>query len=352
MKTWNRNMLRTHFLILSMKVLPVLSATLLLFQMSCTSDRGEHPSLGLGLTVAELRCEYTEDPLGLDAEKPRFSWTLTSYQRGQVQSAYQILVASSEKKLLADKGDRWDSGKKVSDQSVHVTYEGEALASAEQCWWKVRVWDKDGNASDYSSPAKFEMGLLEQDDWQGQWIGADKSITSPLLRKDLKIKKKIKKARAYISGVGWYELYINGEKVGDHVLDPAHTEYHKHILYATYDVTDLLVQGENAMGVMLGNGWFSEPDHYKYGDSPRLRMQLNIEHADGSTTSLSTDDTWKISGGPVVYNDIFGGETYDARLSRGVVRLPGIADKTDNAGDTDNPSPALLQHAFNRCPGT
>jgi len=285
----------------------------------------------LGLSVAEPSCEYAEDPLGLDTEQPRFSWMLTSYQRGQVQTAYQILVASSEKNLQKDKGDKWDSGKQDSDQSVHVTYEGDALESSEQCWWKVRVWDKDGKASDYSNPSKFEMGLLEQDDWQGLWIGDDKSNASPLLRKDFTIKKNIKQARAYISGLGWYELYINGGKVGDHVLDPAHTEYHKHILYATYDVTDLLMQGENAMGVILGNGFLSEPDHYRYGDSPRLRMQLNIEHSDGSTTSLVSDDTWKVSGGPVVYNDIFGGETYDARLEQ-----PGWAETGFDDGHWDN----------------
>lgn len=265
----------------------------------------------------QLRSEYAVDPLGVDVARPRFSWLLESSERGQMQSAYQVLVASSEQKLQADVGDKWDSGQVASDRSVNVPYEGSPLASGEKCWWKVRVWDVEGAMSTYSGPATFEMGLLNKDDWEGEWVGADLSISAPLLRQEFEITGEVKAARAYISGLGWYELYLNGEKVGDHVLDPATTDYAKRVLYATYDVTDRLSEGLNAVGVMLGNGWYSEPGWEKpYGDSPRLLMQMNIELADGSGMSLASDGTWRVSSGPITRNDLYGGETYDARLEK------------------------------------
>ena len=268
------------------------------------------------LTPVALTCEYAAGPLGVDAPQPRFGWVLESNLRGQMQSAYQVLVASSEEKLRANVGDKWDSGKVVSFQSVNVAYRGKALASGEKRWWKVRVWDGGGKASPFSKPATFEMGLLKKSDWQGKWIGAGKEISSPLLRKTFEIASKVKRARVYVSGLGWYELYINGRKVGDHVLDPATTDYHKRTLYVTYDVTDRLREGPNAVGVMLGNGWYCEPGRRKYGDSPRLLLQMHVEFTDGSATSIKTDQTWKTSGGPITRNDIYGGETYDARLEK------------------------------------
>ena len=268
------------------------------------------------IAADELRCEYGINPIGVDARQPRFSWVLKSRQRGQHQSAYRILVASSKDKLAHGIGDKWDSGRVMSDQSVNIPYKGSPLSSAERCYWKARCWDKNGWPGTYSKPATFEMGLLKQSDWQGKWIGAEKSISAPLLRKEFEIAKKVKRARAYISGPGWSELYINGRKVGDNVLDPATTEYHKHMLYVTHDVTDMLKKGRNAIGVMLGNGWYSEPGRQVYGDSPRLLMQMDIELTDGSTTSIKTDQAWKASGGPITRNDIWGGETYDARLGK------------------------------------
>jgi len=264
------------------------------------------------ITTLGLTCEYVTDPLGVDVPSPRLSWILESDQRGQMQSAYQILVASSEDKLNANVGDRWDSGKAVSNQSVNVAYEGTDLTSGERYCWKVRCWDKDDNAGAYSDPAVFEIGLLEKSDWEGEWIGTDASISAPLLRKEFEIDKEVRSARIYISGLGWYELYINGQRVGDHVLDPATTDYAKHVLYVTYDVTEMLSSGLNAIGAMLGNGWYSEPGHNKYGDSPRLLMQMNVKLADGSIMKISTDRTWKTSDGPITSNDLYCGETYNA----------------------------------------
>ena len=213
-----------------------------------------------GVTVEKLRCEYLDNPLGIDTPQPRLSWVLESGQRAQAQTAYQVLVASSEALLKANTGDLWDTGTVTSDQTLHVAYAGKALSSCQRCYWKVRVWDKDGKASAYSRPANWEMGLLSPQDWQGQWIGQTTDTNSqpaPLLRRAFPVNGKIKQARAYICGLGYYELHINGKKIGDHLLDPGYTRYDKRALYVTYDVTDNLRRGKNAVGVILGNGWYN-----------------------------------------------------------------------------------------------
>ena len=323
----------------------------------------------LGVTPVQLKCEYAVNPLGIDVAQPRFNWVLSSSRRGQMQSAYQILVASSEENLSQNIADLWDSGKVVSEQSVNVIYKGSALKSGQKCWWKVRCWNKPGEdgmyvtptyhgmetleamrqerPSAYSAPATFEMGLLKQSDWQGNWIGADKTISSPLLRKEFTLEKEVKRVRVYISGLGYYELYLNGEKVGNHVLDPGTTYYNNdqpidlgsRVLYVTYDVTDRLRTGGNAVGVMLGHGWYSaeddippSPSHREpYSDRPRLILQMNIEFADGECMSIrslatSDTDTWKTSAGPITYNDYCNGETYDARLEKPGWDTPGYDD--------------------------
>jgi len=200
------------------------------------------------------------------------------------------------------------------------------------------VWDKDDNPGPWSNVATFEMGLLKNGDWQGMWIGADTSISAPLLRKEFIVNKKIKWARVYISGLGYYELYINGKKVGDHVLDPGTTYYnkdqpfelHSRVLYATYDVSDYLKIGKNVAGVMLGNGWYSSDEEpigrEPYGDRPKLILQMNIEFTDDENVSIVTDNTWKTSSGPIISNDICGGETYDARLEKPGWDTPGYDD--------------------------
>jgi len=325
----------------------------------------------MGVAPVQLKCEYAINPLGIDVAQPRFNWELQSHRRGQMQSAYQILVASSEEKLKQNFADLWDSGKVLSSRSVNIAYNGKALASGQKCWWKVRCWNKPSDdgidmlkpfhdakvleelqtemPSSYSEPATFEMGLLKESDWQGKWIGADKTISSPLLRKEFTLEKAVKRARVYISGLGYYELYINGEKVGNHVLDPGTTYYNNdqpidlgsRVLYVTYDVTDHLQTGGNAIGVMLGHGWYSaeddippSPSHREpYGDRPRLMLQMNIELVDGDSVSIATrilansaTDTWKTSAGPITYNDYCNGETYDAQLEKPGWDTPGYDD--------------------------
>ncbi len=289
------------------------------------------------MKVVDLTCEYDVNPLGIDAAQPRFSWKLESAERAQAQSAYQILVASSPEKLAADEGDKWDSGRVESDRSVNVPYEGGSLASAEQCCWKVKVWpalsgvegDKDGAETGWSEPATFEMGLLDAGDWGGVWIAAATEISGPLFRKEFAADKQVTRARITICGLGWHELRLNGEKVGDRLLDPAPTWYDNvfpfklgsRALYVTHDVTDLLASGANAVGVMLGHGWYSSDDGHPAGRQPFahhpiLRLQMNIEFADGETMSIATDESWTTSAGPITANEIVVGEQYDAQLEQ------------------------------------
>jgi alpha-L-rhamnosidase len=290
----------------------------------------------------QLKCEHLTNPLGIEAVQPRLSWVLESGQRGQAQTAYQILVASSQEKLGANNGDKWDSGKIASDNSVEVSYPGNTLVSTERCYWKVRVWDKDGRSGAYSEASFFEMGLLRQSDWHGKWIGSKKGISSPLLRKEFRLEKTVKRARVYISGLGYHELYINGSRVGDYVLEPASTYYtndqafklSSRVLYLGYDVTDLLRAGPNVIGVMLGNGWYSAeadvasepPGRASYSDRPGLILQMNMDFADARSISLNTDENWTAASGPISYNDLSHGETYDARLEQPGWNKPGFDD--------------------------
>jgi alpha-L-rhamnosidase len=298
-----------------------------------------------------LLCEYIANPLGIDVTLPRFSWVLTHLGRGQLQSAYQVLVARKREYLDTDNGDMWDSGKATSGKSVNVPYAGTLLESRKMYYWKVRVWDKDGKVSPWSKTATFEMGLLKPDDWEGKWIKGGN-----LLRKEFTVGKDIEQARAYICGLGYYELRINGEKVGDHVLDPGWTDYEKRALYVTYDLINYLKGNENAVGVMLGNGRYSPPDKVsnknltpplkKYGHSPVLILQIHIHFTDGSSIRVVTDETWKTVQGPIVRDDIYDGETYDARLEREGWDAPNFDDANWNSATVvDAPGGKLISQA-------
>ena len=244
----------------------------------------------------DLTCDYASNTINIHTPRPRFGWQLASDRRGQSQSVYQVLVASSSEHLLAGHGDKWDSGKVASNSSGNAPYTGSDLSSDENCWWQVRAWDQHGRPSAYSQHPSFTMGLLNASDWAGGWIGAHTVIASPLLRKTFDLDRPIKRARLHISGHGWYELYLNGRRVGDHVLDPATSDYTQRVLYVTYDVPAQLQQGANAVGAVLGNGWYSEPGwKHRYGDSPRLRMQLNVEFSAGSATA-ALRRRWPVAG--------------------------------------------------------
>ncbi len=302
------------------------------------------------MLVVQLRTEHLIEPIGIERSHPRFRWLLESKERSQLQTGYQILVASSLEKLEANRADKWDSGKVTSDNSVEVVYAGAELASGERCYWKIRAWDRNGKPTEYSAPSFFEMGLHKPTDWQGKWIAAKKGVSSPIFRREINVNGSVRRALVYIAGVGYYELYINGKKVGDRVLEPAHTYYNNdqpfhlgsRVLYATYDVTSYLQAGKNAFGVMLGNGWYSADSavasavgRTPYGDRPRLLMQANIELDGGQKVTITSDPEWKVSPGPVTYNDFFHGETYDARLEQ-----PGWNNVGFNDSSWENPSVA------------
>ena len=324
--------------------------------------------------VEKLRCEYLADPLGLDVTSPRLSWAISSDKRGEKQTAYQVLVASSEKQLAADKGDLWDSGKVSSDESSQIVYAGGKLSSREGCFWKVRVWDASGKSGPWSAVGQWHMGLLETSDWTAKWItaetppaplagdlvikravyeavensgeadvtaalarhvkanrlnvtvnnrtlGADpaqniskrlrvdyelggKAFTREIsenerlvipdefagvryIRKSFALKAPVLRAVLYASALGLYEVRLNGQRVGDHVLAPDWTDYRKRVRYQAYDVTTLLKQGDNAVGALLANGWFSgrigNGANQFFGKVPALLTQLEVTYADGST---------------------------------------------------------------------
>jgi len=269
------------------------------------------------LPPRNLRTEYLSNPLGIDVLQPRFAWVLEHSARDEMQTAYQVLVATRAESLARDEGDQWDSGKVASQNSVQVEYKGKPLLSGQTYYWKARYWDKEGNASTYSEPARFEMGLLSREEWKGQWIeGANQ------LRTEFELPENVVRARAYVSGLGYYELRLNGEKVGRSVLDPAWTTYDKRILYTTYDVTRRLQRGRNAVGVLLGHGWYGHP---------ALLLQMNIELADGKTVSVASGPSWKVKAGPITSDSLYDGETYDARLETPGWDRPGFDDSSWSA---------------------
>ena len=357
------------------------------------------------VTSTNLRCEYLTNPLGIDAGSPRLSWILSSDQRGEQQTAYQILVASSLDQINADAGDLWDSGKVVSDESSQVAYAGKALVSRESCFWKVRAWDRDGHSGRWSPVAHWQMGLLEPVDWSAKWIapavpvaisnapliikratyeavaegpaadvtaalknhieqgrlkmvvnnktmgvdpaynvvkrlrvdyeyagqlfqkevdenqtlmlpGASSSL--PYLRKSFELKSPVQRAMLYVTALGLYEVHINGQRVGDHVLAPDWTDYRKRVRYQAYDVTALLKTGSNAVAALLANGWFSghigNGGFEFFGKAPAFLAQLEVTCADGRTEKIATDDTWKSHDSAILASDFMLGEDYDSRL--------------------------------------
>ncbi len=415
-------------------------------------------NLTLG-AVVNLRCEYLENPQGIDVRTPRLSWITQSEQRGWQQGAYRILVASGEERLARDEGDLWDSGKVASDQSCHVAYAGEPLASRARCYWKVMVWDQDGEPTGWSAPAMWSMGLLAPEDWQGAaWIGWDdvpdaqaapKPVASPkspqiaivkalygvpgdaakqvdlkekiqqrvaagqfrlkasnefagrdpvrgvpkklvleyrrdgkllklvvnenaeidlasgktkgqkkgkvylpapYLRKEFAVRSAVKRAVLYATAQGVFELHVNGKRVSDEYFMPGWTDYRKRIYYRTYDVTGMLDQGENAIGAILGDGWFrgniSILGQNKYGKRLRLKAVLRIEYVDGQSESVATGPGWKASFGPILESDMQAGETYDARREMPGWDRAGFDDGAWSPVDTGCDIKAPLLQAY------
>lgn len=309
------------------------------------------------LIIKNLRCEYKTNPIGIDELTPRLKWEIQSSVRDVMQTAYQIRIAVNKADLLDGINLIWDPGKLDSDQSVHVKYKGESLQSRQRCYWQVKVWDNHGNISDWSEPNYWEMGLLSPAEWQAKWIRSSleedvsKSQPANLLRKDFKTGGTIRSARLYITSLGLYEVLINGNKAGNQLFTPGWTSYHNRLQYQTYDVTDLLREGENSIGVTLGDGWYRghigwSSQRNFYGDKLAMLFQLEITYDNGSKETIISDDSWKASTGPVLASDIYNGEIYDARLEQAGWTLPGFNDKSwEDVILMDHPKDILIAPA-------
>lgn len=330
----------------------------------------------------QLTCEYLHNPSVVDVLQPRLAWIniADEGERGQTQTAWQIRVSSSKK--LLNNPDLWDSKKVENNKSIRVKYNGIKLESRQDCWWQVRVWDKNGVVSDWSEPAFWRMGLLNISDWQAIWIGApwqnEETLPiptdrrthlpeqlpppAPMFRKEFTVEKEIEKAVVYVTGLGYFELYLNGEKVGDDVLVPNQTNYSKRpglsnrfiqlddnfkeyrVMYLAYDVKEQLKKGGNVIGSIIGNGFYnpSSPWTEGYG-SPRFIAQLHVTYSDGSEEVIATDQSWKVGKSAILMDMIYYGEHYDARLEQpGWCRVGFDDSKWKNAAVRKAPTGKLV----------
>ncbi|WP_207492369.1 family 78 glycoside hydrolase catalytic domain [Aridibaculum aurantiacum] len=308
-----------------------------------------------GVDVINLRTEYKVNPMGVEAAAPGLSWQLSSNQRSVLQTAYRILVADDSAVLKKNQGNIWDSKKIQSGTSVQVSYAGKKLAPAKTYYWKVMLWDNKNNVSRWSDVARWQTGLMTTNDWKGaKWIAYDKIADSnisilpvdgkkdkylgnnvlPLLRKNFTVKKPVKQATMFITGLGHFEMSVNGKKVGDHFLDAGWTKYDKQALYVPFDLTNQLKQGSNAIGIMLGNGfYFIPPLKGRYRKTknafghPKMIARLAIEYADGTKEDIVSDASWKTTASPITFSSIYGGEDYDANLEQKGWDTPSFTDK-------------------------
>lgn len=307
-----------------------------------------------GILPEHLKYEWRVNPLGIDAAHPHFSWTLRSVDadvRGTKQTAYQILVAFSSQSLVGNRGDEWDSGKISSSQMFQVEYGGKSLLPATRYYWKLRVWDENDRPSAWSATAEYTTGLLGSDQWKAHWIAAEPDTPPrpqarertglvhesmkplPIFRQEFSTPKKISQALVFVSGLGHYELHINGQNVTNNVLTPGWTNYRKRVFYDTYDITRLLRPRRNAIGVLLGNGMYNVPGiegrYTKFIGSfgqPKLILQMQLRYADGTTEVITSDKTWRTSPGPITFTSIYGGEDYDARREQAGWDMPFFHD--------------------------
>ena len=324
----------------------IIIGSLLLLCFFCSAVNAVNP-----IRATHTRVEHLANPMGIDVQQPRLSWQIDSDAQNVMQTAYRILVASTPTKLQQNEGDLWDSGTVQSDISQWVPYLGQKLRSNQRCYWKVQLTTNKG-ISAWSEPASWSMGLMSESNWKGQWIGLDRTapgdsdtqwsrLSARYLRKEFAVTKPIKQATAHICGLGMYEFFINGKRVGEQVLAPAPTDYRKTLLYNTYDVTTLLATSDKlqatsaaqptrsssslvarsfTLGVTLGTGrFYTMRQNYKpykipnFG-YPKLRLNLIIEYTDGTQETIATDASWKLSTeGPIRSNNEYDGEEYDAR---------------------------------------
>lgn len=291
------------------------------------------------IDIDYLSCDSRFNPVGIDNQNPQLGWILDSFQRGQKQTAYRIIVSSSAQQLGKSIGDLWDTGKVLHNQTTHIPYMGKKLSSGDDCFWKVKIWDKDDVECVWSEPGFWSMGILDVSEWKAEWIGKKRNLEnyrlefkgkelflppSPFLRKEFMLAQKPVRATLYSTALGLYEMRLNGKSVGESCFTPGWTDYKKRIYYQTFDVTGLVAQGENVLGGILADGWHSgyvgfcldqnipNPRNH-YGDTPALFCQLELLFADGQKKVIVSDKSWKTTYGPILEADMQMGETYDAR---------------------------------------
>ncbi|MDB6123630.1 MAG: Bacterial alpha-L-rhamnosidase [Pedosphaera sp.] len=333
-----------------LRVFSLLSLLIVVFFVSDACADTSTPTLA----ATRLRCEYLENPLGIDEIKPRLNWQVESSERGQRQTSCQILVASSEENLKQEQGDLWNSGRIPGQGTLHVVCDGLALSSGQHCFWKVKVWDKDGKPSAWSESAMWSMGLLKASDWSAQWISFRDTtpvhknrLTNSLppahyYRRPFETARPIRRATVYATALGLYELHINGRRVGDAWFTPGWSDYHQRVYYNTYDVTEFIKPGTNVIAAIIADGWYSgylgfglatrlgpnKIGRYLYGKTPALLAQLEIDYPDGTKAIVNTDQTWKVTdSGPIREADIQMGEFYDARMELSGWDKQGCDDK-------------------------
>lgn len=304
---------------------------LILLQVDCPAQ-AEAGQLQL---VSHLQCEHLVNPMGIDQVQPRFSWRMETNKKDARQTAYRYFLGTDSSGVATGKSVYWESPKIASAVNL-VTYRGKPLAPFTKYFWRVELWEPGSVAPLSSAVARFETGLMDQKNWQGSWISDTRDITlkaAPYFRKIFELAKPVRSARAYIAVAGLYELSINGKKAGDHRLDPMFTRFDRRNLYVTYDVTALLQNGNNAIGVVLGNGWYNHQStavwffhQAPWRARPAFCLDLRITYEDGSMETIGTEKDWKTATGPIVFNSIYTAEHYDARLEQAGWDKPAFDD--------------------------
>ncbi|MFV0590111.1 MAG: family 78 glycoside hydrolase catalytic domain [Draconibacterium sp.] len=295
--------------------------------------------------IVNLTCEYNTQPLGIDTPNPRFSWQIESDKRSVSQASYRVIVGDNENEVNKKSGSLWDSGLVESENTINIRYEGNALKSNCDYFWRVCTLTKNGEEI-WSQTARFHTAFLQNSDWKADWITTSEEIVhqSPVFRKEFETAKKVRQAFAFVTACGFYEFSLNGEKIGNHVLDPSVTDYRKRILYSTYDITKNVKPGANVAGLMLANGAYNMrkvTDRYSWGGggsilgNPCFIAQINITYEDGSQDVVITDQNWKYANGPITFNNLYGGEDYNAQLE-----IQGWDTKDYQATDWQNAVPA------------
>lgn len=312
-----------------MRLVIIAAAVLTAVFASCSDEKAD-------FSAVNLKCEYFYEPLGIDAVAPRFTWQMNDTRMGASQSAYRIIVGTDSSSVAHGEGDSWDTGKIRSDKNL-LSYGGKKLQPFTKYYWSVDIWNENNQKSDSRPVTHFETGLISVDNWKGSWISDTRDIhhrPAPQFRKSLNIDGEVKSARIYIAAAGLYDLYVNGERSGAGIFEPAYTRFDRRTLYVTHDITRMLKSGENVIGVILGNGWYNHQStavwyfhEAPWRARPRFCLDLHVTLDNDSTIILSSGTDWKTATGSIIFNSIYTAEHHDKRLEQEGWKMPGFNDR-------------------------